>query len=1445
MLLPSDVARLVLGYLQQEKLTATCQAFILESPNLKEYAEHCSVEEGVSACLLSLFGKNLVSILNEYVSMKAKETTLDIQTALASLWKKLDITLSQIRSLQTSASFSSNQRARTRNGIAEIRRQRSMAPQQSSSELLPSLQFRHPSPMPISITPYVAHSSLPQAIQSPVILGHLYTQECRPVVNVSTGSTLQVVVPESQERRPQSSLLSPGRRKGEPSKKRDAGLSIPHVSARNLQLSGISSLGEVINENFPQMVIANATEKILHNKTLQEKLADTINKVLVNDSSAAHLSNQAPETSSAQEQSFDEILGLQGEIHMSEEAIQDILEQTESDPAFQALFDLFDYNKKNKKKSSGSTSVHGQDIQIKSTADVVDQETIHNPLGEQQDTSIVMLDSSFCSTKKVSPVTVGDKNRDVEVNTTPSKSGSESVIGSIGKQVCSLLSSPSNSQECSQAEESSDPTSDCIMPNYNPSTEGKISLEKQSSDTCSEKTSKTCSLAEIETEGDVDDQCIDVQNAVTLQQGHAVQIVAEKNSSSLSKEQETSPLVEKTEIEVKSFQQDAPLPSSVDMSSEIDEPNDTSLQIVSDTETEIACNILKENRETCQSDEMISATVLSVEKAIVCNFDSGVQNETEPINAKMPLSMATEQNLCSVSHSEYSAQEELSVEIQPSSSTDPEMIISEEDPETLHFEESFVEVENSPPQSPSKGETSGGASVDSDCIIVEDCSDCCSSLNGGVPQSSTFPHPTTITVSAGSDSLSTRQVESESPSKLVSLRIITSDPENSSVGEIKTAVCSNNSYNIPTIVMSSPNKTSLGDALSHDANVKSSDVNTSEKTEDTASAVSHTALPGPTSRPAGVLSLQSEKSNILPSLGMGISPLEKNIIHVAPAGSTVFRESDGFFVLNCVTDSASLSGGLPKPSGVMLPSSAIASSASASQQLMATPPRKNTIVTASNPVAKTFSQGSTFILSSPVQPVLQGMVGMIPFSLMGQNTRISLPQVVQIQAAHPGKLPIPARYRRPAVLRRSGKTSKLSKTTVNISASVSGLRTSRPGNVEKREIVVNSTTVAVATTASALRLAQTHRRVLSFDESSASSQELRVLLPLRSTEGDKLVSTVSPVVETSPVNLKSKSSDESRVESLASLSKQIPDCETMDDKTVSDENFLEKETPVESLCSTSANKENEMILCKEQQKSQEKTKISQGVVRGARPRKAKSSLLQDGSSISQGECNLRVPNVVSLTKEELTAKINQSKSNRQSVNLTSPLTKQAAEMLQDLQCQSPTPKQAENIDLELPRTPGSGTVDKHTEDTSDSLRTPVCKRLSEEGGTPRRTVTRTTPVLPTCSPVSETGSESSINMAAHTLMILSRATVTESAGTTPLKDNTQQFKSTKTVGQKRKLEDSEGNERQKQPVTEDSQNSVSPIRKKKAKKQKKKKLLDSFPTGLDVDKFLSSLHYDE
>ncbi len=39
------------GYLQEEGLTATSQAFIHESPNLKEYADHTIGDGTVPACV--------------------------------------------------------------------------------------------------------------------------------------------------------------------------------------------------------------------------------------------------------------------------------------------------------------------------------------------------------------------------------------------------------------------------------------------------------------------------------------------------------------------------------------------------------------------------------------------------------------------------------------------------------------------------------------------------------------------------------------------------------------------------------------------------------------------------------------------------------------------------------------------------------------------------------------------------------------------------------------------------------------------------------------------------------------------------------------------------------------------------------------------------------------------------------------------------------------------------------------------------------------------------------------------------------------------------------------------------------------------------------------------------------------------------------------------------
>lgn len=97
---------------------------------------------------------------------------------------------------------------------------------------------------------------------------------------------------------------------------------------------------------------------------------------------------------------------------------------------------------------------------------------------------------------------------------------------------------------------------------------------------------------------------------------------------------------------------------------------------------------------------------------------------------------------------------------------------------------------------------------------------------------------------------------------------------------------------------------------------------------------------------------------------------------------------------------------------------------------------------------------------------------------------------------------------------------------------------------------------------------------------------------------------------------------------------------------------------------------------------------------------------------------------------------------------TSSLAKQAAEMLHNLQ-------------------------GHNQEESSNSPRTPGRQKKAKDGdGTPKHLLPPGTPEVPSCSPVSEAGSENSINMAAHTLMILSRATIARTG--TPLKDSLRQ-----------------------------------------------------------------------
>lgn len=341
MLLPSDIARLVLGYLQEEGLSATSRAFIHESPNLKEYAEHSTEDGIIPACVFSIFGKGLTTILNEYVAVKTKESNHQVPVMVSSLWKKLDFTLNQIKSLQNSPALSACQRLRTRVGIANVARQRALT-NSSPGVVCTTVSETISVVSPAQTSHCILTHSTPVSFSAP----HRLTPSSAPYLQNQEGSRLLNTPRESPvhvtEHRLNPAPTSPGRRKW----KRSGVLSGATCSSRPVAASGVTpeeEPEEIADENFPQLVIQNARDKILGDRSLQEKLAENINKILA--------SEPTPQASKActnivePDQSIDEILGLQGEIHMSDDAIHDILEQTESDPAFQALFDLFECNK--------------------------------------------------------------------------------------------------------------------------------------------------------------------------------------------------------------------------------------------------------------------------------------------------------------------------------------------------------------------------------------------------------------------------------------------------------------------------------------------------------------------------------------------------------------------------------------------------------------------------------------------------------------------------------------------------------------------------------------------------------------------------------------------------------------------------------------------------------------------------------------------------------------------------------------------------------------------------------------------------------------------------------------------------------------------------------------------------------------------------------------------
>lgn len=148
----------------------------------------------------------------------------------------------------------------------------------------------------------------------------------------------------------------------------------------------------------------------------------------------------------------------------------------------------------------------------------------------------------------------------------------------------------------------------------------------------------------------------------------------------------------------------------------------------------------------------------------------------------------------------------------------------------------------------------------------------------------------------------------------------------------------------------------------------------------------------------------------------------------------------------------------------------------------------------------------------------------------------------------------------------------------------------------------------------------------------------------------------------------------------------------------------------------------------------------------------------------------------SASRDPSSLPVTQSTSNvSKTPSKASSLAKQAAEMLQDIQghnspCTPVKRSAASTSDPTLPRTPAAVL---NEDESAGSAKTPSRQRKGKDKeGTPKHLLPPNTPDVPGCSPASEAGSENSINMAAHTLMILSRAAIARTG--TPLKDSLRQ-----------------------------------------------------------------------
>lgn len=1300
MLLPSDVARLVLGYLQQEGLTATSRAFIFESPNLKEYAEHSSEDGVIPACVFSLFGKNLITILNEYVAIKAKETSQEnqIPIVLTSLWKKLDFTLNQIKSLQNSPAIQQNQRLRTKNSIQYIARQQR-----------PLAVFQSP------ITPTVTGQCVPSSVSTPQgMLGHStpvsYTSQLtRPstlCLSQPGESPLQILVPDH---RLNPGPLSPARRKCDSPRRRGGGQLGSTGTSRTTLVSNSTFVVETpseenMAENLSQIVIENAREKILNDRSLQEKLAENINKILGSENSPQ--ASKAVCTTAEQEQSIDEILGLQGEIHMTDDAIQDILTQTESDPAFQALFDLFDCGKS--KTGEGSEQADGSLIASAQESDETDRIDSASDTGTGQDDSTSLGESS-----------VGNSQ-----STSESKSKKKSLV-------CHSVSKSSSTASHTHTVTGRAPT---------PSKRGLIRSRVSTN-------------------------------------GHT------RGATSATK--------------------------------------------------------LNNKVDSHPPDQTVSNSSFPEETVAMEMDDPQNESSETPVNIQNPLLVSQENSMNINSRSDQINQVPVSNE-----PPQPVSIASAKETGMLIGNPGQNVSGDGSPHSLNKTTPSYTQQTDSPYKETQACNLKCVAPTAGLVNPLALALCATTIAPPASTCVSDTQAKETDPSKVVSLKIIISDEQNeqSADAALNQAVSSITGDRLPTIYLSSPAKSPAKTLPTASA------VITQEETVQAVSSLQGVEGVGTFGTPT-----RNFLSNAQTTVARSTSH-ETGFIQLLPANPS----SGSYFV---VTDPATSE---QRSNVVLLSSNMPQGTVSSIPNVVATPPRQRTVVSVGQNISQTYSPGSTIIISSPVQSLLQNV--MVPVSVVGQNTGklTVLPnQMLSLPCSTAVRQPPKVTSQPKLVPKENTDMGKLKKGLPQISdqqKDASGMSPSHR-RILRFDIPPENTTAGQSSTPTT-----TLTTTISSSPTQQVHKDNKRTEPKQHLNSDNIKRRIEPI-RLPEVNHNATKKDS---EKAVVPQQQI---ETQKSKGT------EKKTDLTSTSNRSSNKTTRepesLVRLQLQKKSQPSNKdnggaVSQSAKSPAQVQKPKPAgnaktsspegskpadkTLQDSPGITANKENELESNqqeqrpTAARPSEDLTASTvkpatpvlsNSSKM----LCKTSPLTKQAVEMLHDIQGQAPvaTPskRQGSSIcpDLLFPRTPGPGCIQ---EEKMDGLRTPSRVRHVREGeSTPKNLPPPATPdIIPSCSPASEAGSENSINMAAHTLMILSRAARTGG----PLKDSLRQEeasagKSPTPKSKKRKHIESSP------PAKKELQLSGSSGSKKKSKKQKK--LLDSFPDDLDVDKFLSSLHYDE